>query len=138
MNYSNVILLISDVARAILVSYEDSSKPSIKKTIDPNVSVGDYVVVETDTRWNMTVCKVKEVDVEVDFEDEKHLGWIIAKVDLEQFDDIKAQENAAIAAIKEDENREKRERIQTQLRKAAGGKVRALPICTALDDKPTE
>lgn len=130
MNYSNVILLICDEARAVRVSYEDNSKTTIKKTIDPEIKVGDYVNVETGTRWNMTVCKVVEVDVEVDFDSDEDLGWIISKVDLAQFDDIKAQELAAIQAIKEDEKRKKRESIQEQLRGVVNPTLAALPIYT--------
>lgn len=128
MNYSNVILLICDDARAIRVSYEDNSKTTIKKTIDPHIKKGDYVVVETGTRWNMTVCKVVETDVEVDFDSDEELGWIIERVDMDRFDNIKVQETAAIQAIKEDEKRKKREAIQAQLRDVTNPALSALPI----------
>ena len=91
------------------------NKDTIKKTFDKNLKVGDYVVVETDTRYKMTVCKIIAADVEVDFESNDHIGWIITKVDLEEFDQIKEQENAALAALQEAEKAKKKREMMRDL-----------------------
>lgn len=128
MNYSNVLFLISDDVRAIRVSYEDNGRNNtIKKTFDANIKVGDYVIVETNTRYNMTVCKVVECDVEVDFDSDDQLGWIIARVDLDEFDAIKKQEEVAVAVIKESEKRDKKEALRASIMRSAGNKLKALP-----------
>jgi len=136
MNYSNVLFLISDAVRAIRVAYEDNGRNNtIKKTFDKTVKVGDYVIVDTNTRWNMTVCKVSEVDVEVDFDSDDQLGWIIAKVDLDEFDSIKKQEETAIAVIKESEKRDKKEALRASIMRSAGSQLKALPSFN-VDDTP--
>ena len=82
MNYSMAIFLISNQARAISVTYEADEKAAktIFKTLDPSIAVGDYVVVQTDTRHQMTVCKVVETDIEPDFNSIALMKWIIGKV----------------------------------------------------------
>jgi len=131
MNFSNVLFLVSDDVRAIRVSYEDAGKnQTIKKTLDHTITVGDFVVVETNTRWNMTVCKVTAVDVEVDFDSDDQIGWIVAKVDIAAFDAIKEQERRAVELIREAERREKKEGLRATLEKYTGAELKALPIYT--------
>lgn len=131
MNFSNVLFLVSDDVRAIRVSYEDAGKnQTIKKTLDHTITVGDFVVVETNTRWNMTVCKVTAVDVEVDFDSDDQIGWIVAKVDIAAFDAIKEQERRAVELIREAERREKKEGLRVTLEKYTGAELKALPIYT--------
>ena len=130
MNYSNVLLIMSDgEVRAIRVSYEENGKrPSIMKTFDQTIKPGDYVVVQTSTRHNMTVCRVDACDVEVDAESEDEIKWIIAKVDLDLFDSILAREKTIIDKIKENERRQKREALRKQIVEAGGADVKLLSI----------
>ena len=60
MNYSTAIFLISDEVRAINVTYErdGDAKRTLFKTFSKTIKIDDYVVVETNTRHHMTVCKV--------------------------------------------------------------------------------
>ena len=91
MNYSTAIFLISDDARGVLVSYEtDSDGKGVKpfvlvKTLDKSISVGDHVVVETDTRHRMTVCRVEEVDAEPDFDSDQYIKWIVGTIRVQDF-----------------------------------------------------
>jgi hypothetical protein len=129
MNYSNVLFLITDKLRAIRVSYEDGAKNhTIKKTFDPLVKVNDFVIVETNTRHNMTVCKVVAVDVEVDFNSDEQLGWIIARVDMEEFDRIKKQEMDAVSIIKEAEKAEQKQELRRKVMNIAGASLNALTV----------
>ncbi len=117
MNYSTAIFLISDEARAMMLSYEDheGAKRTLFKTLDPKIKVDDYVTVPTDTRHEMTVCKVMEVDVEPDFDTTDKVEWIIGVVDRVNFEQIEAQENAAIATIKKAENKRRRAELRLDL-----------------------
>ena len=130
MNYSMAIFLISDKARAVEVTYEEGDNPprTLFKTLDPSIQVGDYVVVQTDTRHHMTVCKVAGVDVEPDFDSGKEIKWIIGVVEKADFDDLTRQENEAIARIKSAEKRKKREELREALLADANGDLKALPI----------
>ena len=83
MNHSTAIFLINNDVRAIAVTYEkiDLAKDTTKmmkyqaaylsggrlpdgavvfKTMDTAIKVDDFVIVPTDTRHGMTVCKVVE------------------------------------------------------------------------------
>ena len=102
MNYSKAIFLLSDTARAVAVTYEDyeDADRTLFKTLDPDIKVGDYVVVETGTRHHMTVCKVMETDIDLDLEDDVKIKWIVGVVHRADFEEITQQEENAIAAIK--------------------------------------
>ncbi len=132
MNYSRAIFLISDDVRAVNVTYEagDDAPRTMFKTFDPDISPNDFVVVPTNTRHKMTVCKVVEVDVEPDLESGSHLDWIIGVVDRVNFEDITRQENEAIDKIKAAEKRRKREELRKALLADAEDEIKALPIAS--------
>ena len=136
MNYSRAIFLISDEVRAVNVTYEDDEDAphTMFKTLDPNIAVDDYVVVPTNTRHRMTVCKVAETDVEPDLEASSDLQWIIGIVNRADFEDIKRQETEAITKIKSAEKRRKREELRKALLADAEDDIKALPIYTASDE----
>lgn len=121
MNYSSAVMLINPNIRAIKCSYEpaqrEGQKPTsyIFKALDKDIKVGDYVIVPTDTRWEQTVNRVEEVDVEVDFDSTLQLKWIIGRVPKEQYDVVLAEEAKWIEALKESEKRKKREEIKKNL-----------------------
>lgn len=133
MNYSTAIFLISDSVRAVEATYEaDTEKTTaprtVFKTLNSDIKVGDYVVVPTNTRHNMTVCKVAAVDIEIDLETTEEIAWIIGTVDRADFEDLKRQEDEAIAKIKSAEKRRKREQLRRDLLADAEDDLKALPI----------
>lgn len=132
MNYSTAIFLISDKARAVMVTYEehDNAPRTMYKTFNANIKVDDYVVVPTTTRHHMTVCRVAAVDVEPDFDAAKDVEWIIGTVDPADYEDLKAQEADAIAKIRSAEKRRKREELRQALIADAEDDLKALPIYT--------
>lgn len=137
MNYSKAIFLISDQARAIMVIYEDCehAERTMFKTLNPDISVNDYVVVQTNTRHHMTVCKVMEVDVDVDFDAADEVKWIIGTVNKADFDDLVRQESDAISKIKSAEKRKRRDELRDALVADAGEALTSLPIYTAKDEQ---
>lgn len=141
MNYSTAIFLISDAARGVMVSYEIGADGKGKqpfrlvKTLDGAVKVGDFVVVETETRHNMTVCRVEEIDVEPDLDATSYIKWIVGRVNLADFDDLKAQETSAIERIKQAEKRKRREELRKDLEDLAGEEVMAITFKPAAEKK---
>lgn len=124
MNYSTSIFLINKSVRAVKVSYEpEPGRPDepktgalyIFKTFDPTIVPKDLVIIPTDTRWFMTIGRVEEVDVDVDFDSTIQLKWIVGKVDRPSYDTILAKEGEAIAAIRSAEVRRKREELAKNL-----------------------
>ena len=130
MDYSNAIFLISDQARAVLVTYEsdDTAPKTMFKTLDPNIKVDDFVTVPTGTRHKMTVCKVVEVDVEPDLESSTDMKWIIGVVNKADFDQIKSHESDAIAKIRSAEKARKRRELRDALLADVGEELKSLPI----------
>ena len=139
MNHSTAIFLINDRVRAIGVSYDarkegDNAYDKIIKTMDSSIKVGDYVVVPTNERHKMTVCRVAQVDLDIDFDSTVHLDWIIGTIDLTDFDEIERQEAQAVATIKSAEKRRKREELRVTLINDTGEALKALPVFTGHDE----
>jgi len=131
MNYSTAVFLINNKVRAIKCTYEaddKAAKRTLFKTMDETIRVGDFVIVPTDTRHNMTVCKVVEVDVDVNFEDPTKVDWIIGTVDRSNYEEVLAQEDTAIQKIKAAELRKKREDLRDSLLKNHMAEIETLPI----------
>lgn len=140
MNYSRAIFLISDEVRAVEVTYEahEGAPRTMFKTLDQDIKVDDFVVVPTDSRHNMTVCKVAAVDGEPDLESEKDMKWIIGVVNRSDFEIISSQEGDAITKIKAAERRRKSEELRKTMLAGAEEELKALPIYSAKEDKTAE
>jgi len=130
MNYSTAIFLVSDRVRAISVTYDfgENANRTIFKSMNRKISVDDYVVIPTDTRHGMTVCKVVDVDVEIDLDQSATIEWIVGVVDTIDFKDIQNQEAEAIAIIKSAEKRRKRDELRESLIADTGDALTTLPI----------
>lgn len=112
MNYSTAVMLINPSIRAVMGKYEENGNADTFKTLNPDVKVDDYVVVESGTRWELTVVKITAVDTDVDFDATRIMRWIVAKVDMSMHQKLKDMENAAIELIKKGELRKRREDIK--------------------------
>lgn len=121
MNYSTAIFLINSDVRAVAVSYETDhegkGKPPFTtfKTFEDDIVEGDYVVIPTGTRHDMTVARVEEVDVEIDLESSAQMHWIVDRVDTTARNKVEAQEAEAIAKIKSAEKRAKQDQLREKL-----------------------
>lgn len=120
MNYSTAIFLINPKVRAIAAIYEpdtDNRKAprAIFKTFDQTISVGDFILVPTETRHKMTVNKVVEVDVEADLESSLPMHWVIGTVDRSMYEDVLTQESRAIELMKAAEKTHAREELRKKM-----------------------
>jgi len=143
MNYSTAIFLINDDVRAIRCAYDPgcayepddrSNSPGVFKTFDHEIAVDDFVVVQTNTRHGLTVVKVIEADVDVDFDIASEMKWILQKVEKEPFDLLLKQEVCAIDAVKSAEKRKRRDEMRTSLFKDSQEKLKALALTKMEDD----
>lgn len=143
MNLTTAVFLINDDARAIMVTYEvdtigRNAPRTMFKTFDKSIKVDDYVVVPTDTRHNLTVCKVVETDVDVDFDSSAQVSWIVGRVDLADVTQIKAQEDKAVEAIKAAEKLKKRKELSESMKaliKESGVDVKLLSITPTVEQE---
>lgn len=138
MNYSTAIFLINKNVRAVLCNYEPDApdKKVMFKTLDPNIRVGDYVIVPTRTRHGMTVSKVVEVDVDVDFDNQTFVDWLIEIIDGSKHKITVEQEADAIAVIKSAERTRKRNELAASLLVDSKEALRALPITVMTETGP--
>jgi hypothetical protein len=136
MNYSTAIFLVNPAARAVMCTYDleaegKSISRTMFKTVDPSIAVDDLVIVPTDTRHGMTVCKVVETDVDVDFESSGQVKWIVGRIDKGPYEQALAAEQAGIAKIKSAEMRAQREALAKKLfADMQDEEVKALPMST--------
>lgn len=136
MNYSSAVMIINHDIRAIRTSYEpglNGKEPTstVFKTIDPTIKKGDFVVVPTDTRWGFTVNRVEAVDVDVDFDSDVILKWVLNKVDVDGNKKTVAEEEKWVSALQESEKRKRREALKNQLLETHGDEVKNLMITAA-------
>lgn len=125
LNNSLAVFLMNPNVIGVLVSYEPDVKNGDQvlkradrvfyKTFDTSLKPGDFVVVPTDSRWNLTVCKVEEVNVEADFDSMKPVEWIVGKINRADYEDLKAQEARAIETIKAAEKTRKKKELAEKL-----------------------
>lgn len=143
MNYSTAVFLINKNMRAVQAVYEPGNPdgwqppgPVVKrttfKTLDPSIKIGDFVIVPTNTRHGMTVCKIVEVDSDIDFDSAVSVDWIIGKIDRAPFERTLADEGVAIQAMKSAELRKRRDDLRTALFADQMEALKALPM-TALN-----
>ena len=115
MNESTAVFLIRDDVRAIEATYEPDESPKLFKTFDPSIKVDDFVVVPTDTRHKMTVCKVTDVDLDIDVETTQTVKWVIGTISPEDFEKLKEAEAEAISLIKHAQKRKRRAELRDAL-----------------------
>ncbi len=138
MDSSKIVFLINDQVRLIRVSYDkDEAQPlnAIKrdyqfKTLDQTIRVDDLVIVETGTRHGLTVCKVTEVDLDVDFNDGISLKWAFARVNTEEIERIRSSEAEAITAAKRAELKKQRAALREAIFKEHEDMLSGLSMTT--------
>lgn len=135
MNNSAIVFLVNDEARAVRATYEDGHSPDLFKTMDPTIAVDDLVVVETTTRHGMTVVKITEVDVDVDFDSNATIKWVVQKVDHGLHDKLVEQEKEAIATVHAAERDRKKKELRASLFAHHEDKLAALQIAHSADDE---
>lgn len=145
MNQSTAVFLVNDNVRGIYATYElDGFKDGrhtpgatadkiLFKTFDQSIEKGNLIIVPTKTRHGFTICKVIEVDVEVDVETPVHIDWVAGVFDPEQHNRILKQESTMLDAIKSAEKNRKRKELRESLLADAETKLLALPIAKVKD-----
>lgn len=96
MNHHTAVLVIKPGVRLVRGLYEHGGNHAVFKTTDKELKVDDYVVVETGTRWGMTVMKITDVDVEIDMNSDKKIGWVVGRVNMITYEELKDLEACAI------------------------------------------
>lgn len=120
MNFTTAVMLLNQNISAIHTIYEEETEQRRQprttfKTLDTTIQVGDFVVIPTDTRHKMTVVKVVGVDVDVDFESQTPVQWVISKVNMDAHNTILSEEQKWIETIKASEKRRKREELKKNM-----------------------
>lgn len=133
MNFSTGVFLINRDLRAVLAIYEPDAahtkgKRTMFKTLDQTIEVGDFVIVPTDTRHGMTVVKVVETDVSVDFDDPTQITWVISKIDMAAHIETLAKEAEAIESLKRAEFAKRRRAVFNDLVATDSAEIKSLAL----------
>lgn len=130
MNYSTAVFLINDKVRAVKGTYEagENAGKTMFKTFSPTLKVGDFTIVPTNTRHNMTVVKITDVDVEFDIETTTNVEWIIGQIDLTAYEQVLGQEQEAVKTIQSAEKNRKRAALREAIFADAETQLNKLPI----------
>lgn len=114
MHNSRKVFLLDQEPRCILADYENGPNPKTCefKTNDMSIKVDDYIVVPTNTRHGMTVCKVVKVDVEPNLDCESEMYWVVSRIDTTNFDNVTQQEQSFLTAAASAEKRRKKEQLK--------------------------
>lgn len=138
-NMSLALFVVNQTARCIGVNYDPAEKQygsdgaqtekiTPFKTLDPSIKVDDYVVIETGQRHGYTVARVKQVDLPVDFQNDKEMRWIACRIDVENHQARKAGEVEVIAAIQKAQNDKIRKDLATDLMAGADATIKSLAL----------
>lgn len=91
----------------------DAPEVVVFKSLRDDFDTDDFVIVETDTRHNMTVVQVKEIGAEIDLESEKPLRWIVSgPLDLTEYRSVLSQERHIQGRIKKSQARKRAEELR--------------------------
>lgn len=134
MHNSKIVFLLNDDTRAIKVQYEEHGTSAVFKTMDPDIKVDDFVVVESGTRWGMTTAKVTEVDVDVDMESHTEIKWALHQINVDAHEELLKQEAAAISAVAQAEKRRKKEELRATMFKDHEESIKALAIANHTEE----
>jgi hypothetical protein len=115
MDNSKIVFLINDQVRAIRASYETTQASEVFKTFDESIEVDDYIIVQSEARHGFSVCKVREINVNVDFDSNTPIKWAAQRLAKEDFDKVLAQEAQAITAVQTAELRRKKEELRKSM-----------------------
>lgn len=138
MKQSLIVFLINDSVRAIKGRYEEGGVDTAFKTLDQDIKVDDYVVVQSSTRHGMTVVKVTAVDIDVDLEANAEMLWAVQKIDMASFGVTLEQEQKAIAAVNAAEKARKKEELRRSLFANHEATIAALEIANHTEEPITE
>ena len=143
MNNTTAIFVINDHIRAMLGTYEadtdtHKAKREVFKTFDPDIRVGDLVVVTTSTRHGMAVVKIVEADHDIDVETDAEVRWIIDVIDPAQHEQLQAQENEMLAAVRSAQKKKKRDEMRAALFADQQEKMSQLAIAHVGDSAKAE
>lgn len=118
MNLTAAIMLVNKAVRPLRVEYDPdyaakNTHNRLFKTLDPEIKVGDFIIVPTSTRHGMTVVKVMEMDFAVNFDSPIDYFWVYGKVDKTTVDMLLEQEAQVVSRINQaEENRKRKELME--------------------------
>jgi len=144
MNYSTAVFLVNDKIRAISATYEKdgyedgrptpgAAKKITFKTFDQAIKKGDLIIVPTNTRHGFTICKVVDVDIELDYETNNQIDWVAGVFEDAEHKRMLAMEEKMVETIRSAEKNRKREELRKSLMADSETKLLALPIAKVKD-----
>jgi hypothetical protein len=85
------------------------------KTLIPDLTVGEIVVVESASRTGFSTIKITEVNADFDFDSDEPCRWITQRIDIDAHKDLRQREAAAVGKVKNAQRSSQREEIRRQM-----------------------
>lgn len=140
MNKSTLVFLVNDDVRAVRGSYEsgENAPTHIFKTFDLSIEVGDLVTVQSNTRHDVTVVKITEVEVDLDVETSAQINWVVQRINQRPFIKTLAEEAALILASQSAQKARRKAELQEGLYADHADKFETLKLVNHSDPDVTE
>jgi len=114
MHDTRKVFLLEETLRCVKAAYEIGDRPRLVeyKTFNTSIEVGMYLVVPTQSRHEMAVVKVHEVDIEPDLSSDTRMDWVVDTIDRDAYAGTLASEKSFINAARSAERRRMRETLK--------------------------
>lgn len=138
MNYSTAVFLINDDVRALYVIYNpdetaQKERRYLVKTLDPEIEIGDFVVVPSTVGHKLAIARVTDVAADVDFDSTTVVPWVVQRINMAEFNETVSLEEEAIAKIKAADFDRRRRVLADNLMTTA--RLKELPLSKRNNDK---
>jgi hypothetical protein len=138
MHPSTILFLINDDIRAVSGKYEEHGRAETFKTMDQTLKVGDLAVVQSGTRHGMTVVEITAVDLDLNYDGNEEVKWVVQKIDKPGFNKTLELEREAITAVQSAERRRKREELRKTMFADHEATINALALANHSDGTVAE
>lgn len=125
MNKTTAIFLAIDGVRCVSVAYDTAGvdhkgkmvPKDIKsfKTMDPNVTKDQLVVIPTDNRWGFTIGKVVDTDLHVDFDSNEQMRWIVSVLDTDSYEHMLKVEGDMMNIVADADRNARQQKLKEQI-----------------------
>ena len=139
MNYSVAIMLVNDNVRLLNCTFAETNQIYVYKCLDPSIKPGDYAVVEYGEKQQFSAVKVVGENTAIDITTDNGVRykWIVARIDVEAFKLLKAQEEAIVETIKSAALQRRRKELRADLIDLKDERLKALPLVHISDTTKT-
>ena len=136
MHQSYNIFLVNENARVIEGAYEEGrEEKTLFKTLNTSIEKGDLILVQTATRYHLSVVKVTDVDIEPDLSGPP-IRWAYQTIDTSMIEHLKQEEEDLNKMLLSQKRKKAREELRKEMLGTDFDFVKSLPMADMTEPKP--